>query len=103
MLSCNKSVLQVMEVRSNQLYQSGLDRPQFQTSSSKENTSVDAIVSEKPTQILCTIMEIRVAGKLTAFFVLLLNFAGVMETNKQGKLVPLLTEAGAIANNSSQL
>ncbi|KAG2324385.1 hypothetical protein Bca52824_007113 [Brassica carinata] len=30
-------------------------------------------------------------------------FAGVMENNKQGKLVPLLTEAGAIANNSSQL
>ncbi|CAH8392934.1 unnamed protein product [Eruca vesicaria subsp. sativa] len=27
----------------------------------------------------------------------------VMESNKQGKLVPLLTEAGAIANNSSQL
>jgi hypothetical protein len=41
--------------------------------------------------------------KLTAFFVLLLYFAGVMETNKQGKLVPLLTEAGAIADNSSQL
>ncbi|CAA7034991.1 unnamed protein product [Microthlaspi erraticum] len=28
---------------------------------------------------------------------------GVMEFNKQGKLVPLLTEAGAIANNSAQL
>nr|VDD28493.1 unnamed protein product [Brassica oleracea] len=27
----------------------------------------------------------------------------VVESNKQGKLVPLLTEAGAIANNSSQL
>ncbi|CAH8262544.1 unnamed protein product [Arabidopsis lyrata] len=27
----------------------------------------------------------------------------VIETNKQGKLVPLLTEAGAIANNSCQL
>ncbi|CAN8277444.1 unnamed protein product [Cochlearia groenlandica] len=27
----------------------------------------------------------------------------VMEANKQGKLVSLLTEAGAIANNSSQL
>ncbi|XP_006394326.2 glutaredoxin-C1 [Eutrema salsugineum] len=27
----------------------------------------------------------------------------VMESNKQGKLVPLLNEAGAIANNSAQL
>lgn len=32
-----------------------------------------------------------------------LGLAEVMESNKQGKLVPLLTEAGAIANNSSQL
>lgn len=61
-----------MEVRSNQLYQSGLDRAQFQTSSSKENTSVDAIVREKTRQFLCILMEIQDAEKTNFIFGLLL-------------------------------
>ncbi|CAH8304555.1 unnamed protein product [Eruca vesicaria subsp. sativa] len=37
------------------------------------------------------------------FKVLELDEMRVMDSNKQGKLLPILTEAGAIANNSSQL
>ena len=50
-----------MEVRSNQLYLSGLDRALFLMFSSKANISVDVIVREKTnyTNSLRTLMEIH--------------------------------------------